>query len=247
MLSHRQSLHYVQAYAVKDRVDYSCLSDQRNGTTNLHDILPSSSDYSLLKEHFAVHVSRIMTENLKFFREDFKGLTKQHIDHKYRLQHATKSEVVSSHTLTPKVVSLGTFLFCMFLLGYCSKMKQSMRTCMADILEEYKQYVPSYTVTLDEQILKEDITEDRVYITTLVGGDYLSAVRAREAQYIRGSAELREHQLNGMLPMAEDWHAKVCFMEVSAMFSTWVDDSAIFGWLCGHSGYSCNACCAVQF
>ncbi len=91
---------------------------------------------------------------------------------------------------------------------------------MADILEEYKKYVPSSIVTLDEQIPKEDTTEDRVYITTLVGGDYLSAVRAREAQYIRGTADLREHQLNGMLPMAEDWHAKVCFMEVSANLYT---------------------------
>jgi hypothetical protein len=30
---------------------------------------------------------------------------------------------------------------------------------MADILEEYKRYVPSNTVTLDEQIPKEDVTE----------------------------------------------------------------------------------------
>ena len=86
---------------------------------------------------------------------------------------------------------------------------------MADILEEYKKYVPSTTVPLDEQIPNEDTTEDRMYVTTLVGGDYLSAVGAREAQYLRGTAELKEHQLNGMLPMAEDWHAKVCFMEVS--------------------------------
>ncbi len=92
----------VQAYAVKDRVDYSCLSDKKSGGTNLYDILPSPSDYSLLKENFAVHVGRTMTEYLKFFKEDFKGPTKQHIGHKYSVQHATKSEVVSSTHIDPQ-------------------------------------------------------------------------------------------------------------------------------------------------
>lgn len=88
---------------------------------------------------------------------------------------------------------------------------------MIDILEAYKKYVPSTVVPLsqDEQIPGDNATEDRSYITTLVGGDYLSAVRAREAQYIRSSSELRERRLSGILPVAEDWHAKVCFIEVS--------------------------------
>ena len=42
---------------------------------------------------------------------------------------------------------------------------------MVDILDEYKkQYVPSR---------EEDTTGDRLYVTTLVGGDYLSVARAR--------------------------------------------------------------------
>ena len=45
-----------------------------------------------------------------------------------------------------------------FLLGFCSKLTK--HEDMADILEEYKQYVPSHTVTLDEQIPKEDVTEE---------------------------------------------------------------------------------------
>lgn len=86
---------------------------------------------------------------------------------------------------------------------------------MIAILEEYRKYVPSKTVSLNNQIPRDAVTEDQSYVTTLVGGDYLSAVRAREAQYIRSSSELREHRLTGLLPVAEDWHAKVCFMEVS--------------------------------
>ena len=51
-----------------------------------------------------------------------------------------------------------------------------------------------------------------------MGGDYLSAVRARGAMLIRGNSELQEHGLKGFLPVSEDWHAKVCLMEVSREF-----------------------------
>ena len=53
------------------------------------------------------------------------------------------------------------------------------------------------------------------HVSTLLGGDYLSVARAREAQYIRRSSELKENRLDGMIPVAEDWHTKVCFPEVS--------------------------------
>ena len=85
---------------------------------------------------------------------------------------------------------------------------------MIDILEEYKQYVPSQTVKLKEPIPGSDDTEDETYLTTLIGGDQLSVARIRGAQCIRGSAELEKHRLDMFLPTAEDWHGKVCFIEV---------------------------------
>ena len=42
------TLHYVQAYAVKDRIDYSSIGDEQNNETNLYKILTDSEDY-----HFA--------------------------------------------------------------------------------------------------------------------------------------------------------------------------------------------------
>lgn len=86
---------------------------------------------------------------------------------------------------------------------------------MMDILEDYKKYIPSKVVILKDPIPQEDTTEDKSYVTTLLGGDYLSVARAREAQYIRSSSERREDKLDGMLPVAEDWHAKVVLLEVS--------------------------------
>ena len=69
-------------------------------------------------------------------------------------------------------------------------------------------------VTLQEPIPESNVTEDKSYVTTLVGGDYLSVARARGAQLIRNTSELEMHRLNGMLLVAEDWHAKVCLLEV---------------------------------
>ena len=48
------------------------------------------------------------------------------------------------------------------------------------------------------------------YVTTLVGGDCLSVIHARGAQYVRRTSELAVHRLDGFLP-AEDWHAKLSF------------------------------------
>ena len=49
-------------------------------------------------------------------------------------------------------------------------------------------------------------------------GDYLSVARARGAQVIRSTSELTKHTLSGILPVAEDWHAKVCLMEVGDLY-----------------------------
>ena len=57
--------------------------------------------------------------------------------------------------------------------------------------------------------------KDKQYAMTLVGGDQLTAARMHGAQKIRGNSERSEERFDGLLPVAEDWHAKMCFMEVS--------------------------------
>ena len=51
--------------------------------------------------------------------------------------------------------------------------------------------------------------------TTLFGGDQLTAKRARGSQMIRSNSITSSEQINGLLPTAEDWHTKLCFLEVS--------------------------------
>ena len=83
---------------------------------------------------------------------------------------------------------------------------------MTDILEHYQKYVPS--VPCETSIPETGTVQDKKFLTTLVGGDYLTVARARGAQIIRSTSELTEDTLQGLFPVAEDWHAKVCLMEV---------------------------------
>ena len=87
-----------------------------------------------------------------------------------------KSEVVS------KVPLISHPLMCLQIpLGVLAK-NETKYDDMIDILEEYKKYVPSSSVTLQEPIPESNITEDKSYVTTLVGGDYLSVAHACGAQ-----------------------------------------------------------------
>ena len=54
------SLHYVQVYGVKDRIDYSSFCSEKPTQSNLYSVLPDRADYELLRKDFRVLVSRII-------------------------------------------------------------------------------------------------------------------------------------------------------------------------------------------
>lgn len=89
-----RSLHYVQSYAVKDRVNYDCLSGERRTKVCIFDILPTKEDYDILKKNFAVLVSRVMVKFIPYFTSDYKELPTKHIPHEHSKEMATKSDIV---------------------------------------------------------------------------------------------------------------------------------------------------------
>ena len=89
---------------------------------------------------------------------------------------------------------------------------------MIDILEHLHQYVPTTTGTVELPLpdTGEKMTIPETDFHTLVfGGDQLTAKRARGGQAIRCNSVKEEHKLLGILPAAEDWHAKVVLLSVS--------------------------------
>ncbi len=89
---------------------------------------------------------------------------------------------------------------------------------MIEIMELLQKYVPVHT----EEMLVEvpGVGEKKVHADrfhhVLFGGDMLTAKRARGSKFIRSNSARGLDQLEGLLPVVEDWHTKVCFLGVSA-------------------------------
>lgn len=88
---------------------------------------------------------------------------------------------------------------------------------MVDILHELHRYVPAKSET--KEVPVPDSTEVRplseiAFHRLLFGGDQLTVKRARAGVRIRNNSTNSADRLEGLLPVAEDWHAKVVFLEV---------------------------------
>ena len=71
---------------------------------------------------------------------------------------------------------------------------------MAKILESLHGYVPDGVAKV------------------VFGGDQLTCERATGVQRLRQTGRTKSERLDGFLPTAESWHAKMCLMTVSRMF-----------------------------
>lgn len=70
---------------------------------------------------------------------------------------------------------------------------------MAKILEHLHEYVPN------------DVNK------VVFGGDQLTCVRATGVQRLRQTGRTQLERLDGFLPTAESWHAKMCLMMVCTL------------------------------
>lgn len=88
---------------------------------------------------------------------------------------------------------------------------------MVDILTHMHQYVPLHAVTKTVEVPGTGHSE-RIKLETLhhilIGGDQLTAERIKGAQSLRKNSTSGTGRLEGLVPVSEDWHAKVCFLQV---------------------------------
>lgn len=106
-----QSLHYFHSFAVKDRIDMSCISDVKPGlslSSPLMTLLPTEHDIENLKENCTVLASRVLAQYIPAFQQ-FKESVAKHIPHQYQQEMSCKSDVVSS-SLNDHIHALHTFL-----------------------------------------------------------------------------------------------------------------------------------------
>ena len=90
---------------------------------------------------------------------------------------------------------------------------------MVTILDELHKYVPTTRNVMEVLVpieTESDIIEVDNFHQILLSGDQLTVVRSCSAQALRQNSENGRTQLQGFEPTIEDWHAKMCFMEVSS-------------------------------
>ena len=95
------SLHYFHFYAVKDRIDFGDLGEKPilcDGADQLQlalSLLPSPEDDMAIRSNICVLISRILYNNLGFFKVAFDGVVDWHIEHSFYQEMSKKSDVVS--------------------------------------------------------------------------------------------------------------------------------------------------------
>lgn len=93
------SVHYFHSYAVADRIDFSNLSENVpfEPTLDSRDeallVLPSIEDDKALHENFKILISRILYENMEYFKHTFDGSVTWHIKHCHYDEMSKKSDI----------------------------------------------------------------------------------------------------------------------------------------------------------
>lgn len=87
---------------------------------------------------------------------------------------------------------------------------------MFAIMDEMQQYVPSIrqTATVAAGDKEYQVEQDVVH-SLLFGGDQLTVKNARAAQTAKSAEPLSLGRLEGLVPVFEDWHARLCLLSVS--------------------------------
>ena len=97
---------------------------------------------------------------------------------------------------------------------------------MVEVLAHLHQYVPIKEYTNDVYIssINETVVEHRAKVRKILfGEDQLTAARARGAIKAMSNATTPAKRLEGIIPVVEDWHAKMSFLDViwKYFFNTW--------------------------
>lgn len=78
-------------------------------------------------------------------------------------------------------------------------------------MQELHKYVPTKS---NPPATGDGVHMEEVLETCLFGGDQLTAARARSAKRHQQDSATSAEWLDGLEPVVEDWHTKMCLFEV---------------------------------
>ena len=89
---------------------------------------------------------------------------------------------------------------------------------MREILREVYQYVPTFTsCSSGDGGNGIDYSIPGSSFPILFGGDLLTTERARTVKNVLSNSDASTSQLENLIPVTEDWHAKMCLYKVSML------------------------------
>ena len=86
---------------------------------------------------------------------------------------------------------------------------------MADIMAHLHQYVPTVDYAEDNTLSKYQPSDTVQFHRILMGGDQMTAARARSSKKHMANHPKPAGRLEGLEPMVEDWHTKASLLGVS--------------------------------
>ena len=92
---------------------------------------------------------------------------------------------------------------------------------MCNIMTELHQYVPDKPCQTKFRLPNGEFytTDDCALYPILCGGDLLTACRCRRAQSLCCNHESTVDRLEGLVPVFEDWHAKLTLVKVCTRYT----------------------------
>jgi len=81
-----------------------------------------------------------------------------------------------------------------------------------------QRYVPKQKYNVTYHLAEEFVAQEDCYHHILFGGDQLTVCRARGVQSARFHEDESEERFEGLLPVTEDWHARMTLMRVSLKY-----------------------------
>lgn len=93
---------------------------------------------------------------------------------------------------------------------------------MSHILDHYMTLVPTVEMEGHHKLSNGSVLDfdDSRFFSVLLGGDQLTVARIRGVQALRDTHVKCVERFEGLLPVVEDWHARMTIMKVITPFAS---------------------------
>ena len=143
-----------------------------------------------------------------------KKTIKWHISSKYTSEMSKQSRVVSY--LVNMLATYVRFNVTLQVPLGVQLLNENKTDEMCLIMKNLHKDVPKKTYKITYHLNEDFDCTEECYHRILFGGDQLTVCRARGAKFARANDDLSDERFDGLIPVTEDWHARMTLLRVSA-------------------------------